>query len=69
MGRKTNTTALGAECIIHISDWSFSEGRERGAASRQFATDELITSLNNNWAKVANQDRGSQVELVHTNCL
>jgi hypothetical protein len=63
------TPKAKSDALFKFEMWSFSEEKERRAASRQLASDESIASLNNNWAKIANHDRGSQVELGHTNRL
>jgi hypothetical protein len=45
---------------------SFSEERAWRAASRQFTGDESIATANSDYAKIADDGRGSQAELGHT---
>jgi hypothetical protein len=53
------TPRAQSDALFKSEMWSFSEERERRAASRQFVSDASIAGLNNNWAKAANHDRSS----------
>ena len=67
------TGMVGAHRTLNASFkfqmWSFSEDKYWRATSRQFAWGDSVARLNRNRAQIANNRKGSQVELRCMNCL